>query len=65
MESDSMYGHYVAQCVALASDSVVQSDYEGAEGASFNANIAANKRRIHRNCSYQFVLRVGWGAGED
>ncbi len=60
-ESDGIDGHYVAQCVALASDSVVQSAHVGAEEPSFTANIAVNKRHIRRNRAYQFVLGVGWG----
>ncbi len=63
--SDSINGNYVAQCVALASDSVVQSAYEGAEASFFTAKNAANKRHIRRNRAYQFVLGVGlralWG----
>jgi hypothetical protein len=56
--NDSISGYYVAQCVALASRSVVQSVYEGAEASSFTANIAVNKQHIRRNCAYQFVLGV-------
>jgi hypothetical protein len=64
-ESDSICGYYVAQCVVLASDRVVQSVYEGVDDPSFTANIAANKPHIRRNRAYQFVLGVGlrvlWG----
>lgn len=64
-KSDNIDGHYVAQCVVLASDSVVQSVYQGSEASSFTANIAVNKRRIRRNRAYQLVCGVGCGAGED
>jgi hypothetical protein len=64
-KSDSIDGHYVAQRVVLASDSVVQSAHVGAEEPSFTANIAVNKLHIRCNRAYQFVLRVGWEADED
>jgi hypothetical protein len=48
-KSDSISGHYVSQCVALASDRVAQSVYEGTDDPPFAANFAVNKRRIHRN----------------
>jgi hypothetical protein len=64
-KSDSISVHYVAQCVALASDSVVQSAYEGAVDPSFTANIAVNKRHIRRNRAYQLVLGVRLGHGVD
>lgn len=64
-KSESIDGHYVAQCVAPASDSVVQSICAGAVDPSFTANNAANKRRIHRNRAYQFVLEVRLGPGVD
>jgi hypothetical protein len=48
-KSDTIDGHYVAQYVTLASHSVVQLVYEGLESSSFTANIAVDKRHIHRN----------------
>jgi len=64
-KSDSIQCHYVAQCVAHASDSVVQSVYEGAVDPSFTANIAVNKRHIRRNRAYPLVLGVRLGPGVD
>jgi hypothetical protein len=64
-KSDNIQSHYVAQCVALASNNVAQSVCEGTEASSFTANIAVNKRRISRNRAYQFVFGVGWGTGTD
>jgi len=64
-KSDSIDGHYVAQCVTFAINSVAQSAYEGAEAAFFTAKNAVNKRHIHRNRAYQLMLGVGlrvlWG----
>jgi hypothetical protein len=57
--SDSIDDHYVAQCVALASNSVVQSVYEDTEASFFTAKNAANKRHVRRNRAYQFVFCVG------
>lgn len=64
-KSDSIDGHYVAQCVAPASYSVVQSVYAGAVNPSFAANFAVNKRRIHRKRLHQLVLGVRFGLGVD
>ena len=57
--NDSISDHYVAQCVALAGNSVVHSVYVGTEEPPFAANIAVNERHIRLNRAYQFVRGVG------
>jgi hypothetical protein len=52
-ENDSIHAHYVAQCVTLTSDRVVQSACASAAHPSFTAIIAVNRRRIHRKRSNQ------------